>query len=204
MDFEAATAAMHVDALLLGSTDDEAAAFLHALPVKAVGPDQLAGFVGAHFGDPTEALSFIDSEHPGATDHGKLVAAMSLHQFLLAATELAGRADQAGIPATLLRFSVRSRLEGAGSPHCFDLPFLFGNRPDWRDAPMLDGFAGDAFDAVSDRLRPLLLGFVADGVARTPDGGAVPRFNPKNPELYRVSETGDGTAAVEPELRPRR
>ena len=128
MDFERAAAAMHVDALLLSSTDDEAAAFLHALPVPAVGPEQLAGFVGAHFEAPAEALSFIDARHPAATDHAKLVEAMSLHQFRLAATELAGRADEAGIPTTLLRFSVRSRLDGAGSPHCFELPFLFGNR----------------------------------------------------------------------------
>ena len=204
MDFEAAAAAMHVDALLLSSTDDEAAAFLHALPVQAVGPQQLAGFVGAHFEAPADATSFIEERHPAATDHAKLVEAMSLHQFRLAATELAGRADQAGIPATLLRFSVRSRLVGAGSPHCFELPFLFGNGADWEDAPMLDGFPAEVFDDVSDRLRPLLLGFVADGVARTPEGRPVPRFDPKSPALYTVGETGSGTAGVEPELRPRR
>ncbi|WP_454698309.1 carboxylesterase family protein [Arthrobacter humicola] len=204
MDFEAAAAAMHVDALLLSSTDDEAAAFLHALPVHAVGPKQLAGFIGAHFDASAEAKCFIEQRHPGATDHAKLVEAMSLHQFRLAATELAGRADQAGIPATLLRFSVRSRLDGAGSPHCFDLPFLFGNGPDWQDAPMLEGFPSEVFDAVSDRLRPLLLGFVAEGVARTPEGQPVPRFDPTSPALHTVGETGSGTAAVEPELRPRR
>ena len=153
---------------------------------------------------PPRRLSFIEERHPAATDHAKLVEAMSLHQFRLAATELAGRADQAGIPATLLRFSVRSRLDGAGSPHCFELPFLFGNRADWQDAPMLEGFPGDVFDAVSDRLRPLLLGFVADGVARTPEGQPVPRFDPRSPALYAVTETGSGTAGVEPELRPRR
>ncbi|MEO5319110.1 carboxylesterase family protein [Arthrobacter sp. CC3] len=204
MDFETAAAAMHVDALLLSSTDDEAAAFLHALPVGAVGPEQLAGFIGAHFDAPAEAASFIEQRHPGATDHAKLVEAMSLHQFRLAATELAGRADQAGIPATLLRFSVRSTLDGAGSPHCFDLPFLFGNGPDWQDAPMFGGFPDEAFDDVSDRLRPLLLGFVADGVARTPEGRPVARFDPKNPALYAVGETGCSTAVVEPELLPRR
>lgn len=204
MDFELAAAAMHVDALLLSSTDDEAAAFLHALPVPAVGPEQLAGFVGAHFEAPAEALSFISARHPEATNHAKLVEAMSLHQFRLAATELAGRASDAGIPATLLRFSVRSRLDGAGSPHCFELPFLFGNRQDWQDAPMLEGFPGDVFDSVSDRLRPLLLGFVADGVPRTPEGQAVARFDPAGPKLYAVTETGGGAADVEPELRPRR
>jgi para-nitrobenzyl esterase len=204
MDFEAAVDAMHVDALLLSSTDDEAAAFLHTLPVQAVGPDQLAGFVGAHFGAADEALSFIEERHPGATDHAKLVEAMSLHQFRLAATELAGRADQAGIPATLLRFSVRSRLGGAGSAHCFELPFLFGNRPDWDDAPMMQGFPAEVFDDVSDRLRPLLLGFVADGVPRTTEGRPVPRFDPQSPALYVVGESGSGTAVVEPELRPRR
>ncbi|MDR6507695.1 carboxylesterase family protein [Arthrobacter oryzae] len=204
MDFESAAAAMHVDALLLSSTDDEAAAFLNALPVQAVGPQQLAGFVGAHFEAAAEATTFIEERHPGATDHAKLVEAMSLHQFRLSATELAGRADRAGIPTTLLRFSVRSRLDGAGSPHCFELPFLFGNRPDWQDAPMLDGFPTEVFDDVSDRLRPLLLGFVADGVARTPEGQSVPGFDPTRPALYSVGETGSGTAVVEPELRPRR
>jgi para-nitrobenzyl esterase len=204
MDFGAAAAAMHVDALLLSSTDDEAAAFLHGLPVQAVGPQQLAGFIGAHFGAAAEATSFIGERHPGATDHAKLVEAMSLHQFRLAATELAGLADAAGIPSTLLRFSVRSRLDGAGSAHCFELPFLFGNRPDWEEAPMLEGFPAEVFEDVSDRLRPLLLGFVADGVARTPEGRPVPRFDPRTPALHAVSETGSGTAVVEPELRPRR
>jgi para-nitrobenzyl esterase len=193
-----------VDALLLSSTDDEAAAFLRALPVPAVGPEQLAGFVGAHFEAPAEVLSFIQARHPAATHHAKLVEAMSLHQFRLAATELAGRASDAGIPTTLLRFSVPSRLDGAGSPHCFELPFLFGNRPDWQDAPMLEGFPGDVFDSVSDTLRPLLLGFLADGVPRTPEGQAVPRFDPAGPALYAVIETGGGTAGVEPELRTRR
>jgi para-nitrobenzyl esterase len=204
MDFEAAAAAMHVDALLLSSTDDEAAAFLHALPVQAVGPQQLAGFISAHFAAADEATSFIEERHPWTTDHTKLVEAMSLHQFRLAATELAGRAEQAGIPATLLRFSVRSRLDGAGSPHCFDLPFLFGNGSDWQDAPMLDGFPAEVFDDVSDRLRPLLLGFVADGVARTPEGQPVPRFDRKSLALHTVGETGSGPAVIEPELRPRR
>ena len=69
---------------------------------------------------------------------------------------------------------------------------------------MLDGFPAEVFDDVSDRLRPLLLGFVGDGVARTPEGRPVPRFDPKSPALYTVSETGSGTAGVEPELRPRR
>ncbi|MGO4490953.1 carboxylesterase family protein [Arthrobacter sp. 2YAF22_2] len=204
MNFERAAAAMHVDALLLSSTDDEAAAFLQALPVRAVGPEQLAGYLGAHFEAPAEAASFINARHPAATDHAKLVEAMSLHQFRLAATELADRAAAAGIPATLLRFSVQSRLEGAGSPHCFELPFLFGNGQDWQDAPMLEGFPGEVFDDVADRLRPLLLGFVADGVARTPEGRPAPRFDPKNPALNTVSETGNGTAVVEPELHPRR
>jgi para-nitrobenzyl esterase len=86
MDFEAAAAAMHVEALLLSSTDDEAADFLHGLPVQAVGPQQLAGFVGAHFEAAAEAASFIKERHPAGTEHAKLAEAMSLHQFRLAAT----------------------------------------------------------------------------------------------------------------------
>ncbi|MET3934539.1 carboxylesterase family protein [Arthrobacter sp. OAP107] len=204
MDFRRAASALHVESLLLTSTDNEAVAFLHAVPVPAVGPEQVADFVAAHFEEAREVLDFLDSRLPEATPHAKLVEAMSLHQFGLAATELAGRANAAGVESTLLRFSVPSKLEGAGSPHCFDLPFLFGNRAHWQDAPMLRGFPEDSFDEVSDQLRPLLLGFVADGRPRSLSGEPLGRFTAERPQVHTVTAGGIVPGSVEPELRPRR
>lgn len=204
MDFTRAAASLHVQSLMLSSTDNEAAAFLHAMPVAAVGPEQLAGFVAAHFDDAGDVLAFLDARLPEATPHAKLVEAMSLHQFRLAATDLACLADAAGVDTTLLQFSVASGLEGAGSPHCFDLPFLFGNREDWQDAPMLRGFPEDSFDAVSDQLRPLLLSFVADGKPRSCSGEPLGPFTGDRPVLHAVTGTGLVPRNPEPELRARR
>lgn len=204
MDFGVAAGSLHVESLLLSSTDNEAAAFLHALPVGAVSPGQVEGFVAAHFEDPGEVLAFLESRLPAAIPHARLAEAMSLHQFRLAATELAGHASGAGLDAILLRFSVASRLEGAGSPHCFELPFLFGNPAGWKDAPMLASFPDEVFAAVSEQLRALVLGFVRDGTARTADGAPVGFFNAVRPELHAVTEAGLVTANPEPPFRPRR
>lgn len=204
MDFGRAAAALHVESLLLCSTENEAAAFLHALPVPAVGAGQVAGFVTGHFQDSRAVLDYLDTQLPDATPHARLVEAMSLHQFRLAATELAGHASDAGVDATLVRFAVPSRLEGAGSPHCFELPFLFGNRAHWPEAPMLAGFPEEDFDAVSGQMRPLLLGFVADGRARTAGGAPVDVFARDRSRLHAVTEAGTVRGRLEPELRPRR
>lgn len=204
MDFEKAAASFHVESLLLSSTENEAAAFLHALPDSAVSPGQVEGFVAAHFEDPGEVLEFLDSKLPDATPHARLAEAMSLHQFRLAATELAGHAGAAGLDATLLRFSVNSRIDGAGSPHCFELPFLFGNREDWTDSPMLAGFPEEVFAAVSDQLRALVLGYVRDGRARTTHGALVGFFDAEQPQLRGLTEAGLVTVSTEPPFRARR
>lgn len=203
-NFAAAAARLHVEGLLLSSNDDEAAAMLHGLPVPAVSDQMAEGFIAAHFEDPAAAGKAIDARLPGATPHARMVEAMSLHQFRLAATELAAAAHAAGIPATLLRFSVRSRLAGAGCAHNFELPFLFGNPDRWADAPMLDGFPPEVFEAVSADVRSLLLGFVRSGTAQGADGTPAPPFAPAQPRMLRVAESGAAPAAPEAGLLPRR
>jgi para-nitrobenzyl esterase len=203
-EFELAAAELHVGALLLCSSEDEARAFLHAVPESAVGHGELCGYLAAHFEDPDAACRWIDAKLPEASDHARLTEAMSLHEFRLAATELATQARTAGIPATLVRFAVPTRAEGGGTPHGFVLPFFFGNRPQWADAPMLEGFPQDSFETVSDELRALLQGFVADGHPSAGDGSKVREFDPLLPVTYRITEAAAGPAAVEPDLCPRR
>jgi para-nitrobenzyl esterase len=204
MDFDVAAASLHVESLLLSSTENEAAAFLRALPVPAVSAAQLEGFLAAHFEDPGDVLELLTSRLPAATPHARLVEAMSLHQFRLAATELAGHASAAGVDTTLLRFSATSRLEGAGSPHCFELPFLFGNPGGWTDAPMLAGFPDAVFAAVSDQLRSLVLGFVHDGKARTTNGDPLGFFDAERPQMHTLTEAGLTTISPEQQVRARR
>lgn len=203
-DFRAAAPRLHVDGILLNSNDDEAAAMLHGLPVPAVSPEMAAGFIASRFADPAAAARAIDERLPGATQHARMAEAMSLHEFRLAATELAAASHGAGIAATLLRFSVRSPLEGAGSAHNFELPFLFGNPADWADAPMLEGLDGDVLEAVGADLRALLLGFVRSGVALTADGMPAPVFDPARPRMLRLTAGGTATAVPETGLSPRR
>ncbi|NKX54208.1 carboxylesterase family protein [Arthrobacter mobilis] len=203
-DFAAAAGRLHVSELLLSTTQDEAAAFLKAVPVAAVTPGQLAGFVAGHFEDAPATLAWLEEKLPGATCHAKLVEAMSLHQLRLAAFELAGHARAAGVDASVARFAVASPLEGAGSAHCFEVPFLFGNREQWADAPMLLGVPEAVFEEAGAALRGLLLGFVADGRARTDDGGVLPSFDPALPQAYRIGADGAGFIPAEPDLAPRR
>ncbi|NKX51824.1 carboxylesterase/lipase family protein [Arthrobacter deserti] len=203
-DFAAADGRLHVSELLLNTPQDEASAFLHAVPVSVVTPGQLTGFVAGHFEDPPATLAWLEEQLPGASCHAKLVEAMTLHQLRLAAYELAGHARAAGVDASVARFAVASPLEGAGSAHCFEVPFLFGNREQWGDAPMLSGVPEAVFEEAGAALRGLLLGFVADGRARTPDGGVVPPFDPAAPQAYRIGAGGTGLIPAEPHLAPRR
>jgi para-nitrobenzyl esterase len=203
-DFEAAVRRMHVSSLLLNTTQDEAAAFLKSLPVAAVGREQLTGFVASHFEDVTATLARLDQALPGETDHAKLVEAMTLHQLRLAAVELAEKATAAGIVTTVARFDVASPLEGARSAHCFEVPFVFGNRHQWHDAPMLDGVADEVFETAGGELRSLLVGFVSEGSPRTAGGAAVAAFDPADPRLHRVGADGIGTMEPDRGLKPRR
>tara|TARA_E500000305_G_scaffold111880_1_gene128645 strand:+ start:6879 stop:8240 length:1362 start_codon:yes stop_codon:yes gene_type:complete len=50
--------------------------------------------------------------------------------------------------------------DNLGATHCFDLPFQFGNRADWQDAPMLNGWSDSAFEGLSQAMRRDLAAFV--------------------------------------------
>jgi para-nitrobenzyl esterase len=59
------------------------------------------------------------------------------------ADELATRAAVAGSTVSTYRFSWRAPEGGLGACHTIELPFLFGNRAAWQDAPMLAGASWD-------------------------------------------------------------
>ncbi|MER7798382.1 carboxylesterase family protein [Microbacterium sp. NPDC096154] len=173
-DFAASAPRLHVRELLLLSTSEEAAAFLFPAPDEAFPPPAVDGFLGAKFAGPAAAAAWIDAKRPDASPKQRMIEAMTLHQFRLAHLELAAAA---GIPTYVASFGVQSPLRGAGSPHCFPLPFLFGERAVWHDAPMLAGLGDEVFDVTSAALREWFVGF-----ARTGEPAGQPPFDPASPQ----------------------
>jgi para-nitrobenzyl esterase len=196
-DVNAAMNRLHIGQILLTHTKDEARAFIGQAPESAFAEGAVAGFVGAHFHDPEVSGEKLRKDLPGATPKTRMARAMTLHQIELYATELADAAVAAGKNVTTVRFDVESPLPNAGSAHCVELPFLFGNRRQWADAPMLSGIEESIFDAAAAELGAVLGGFVRTGVPVTTAGERVPAFSPHSVSLHVITE--DGTGSLEPE-----
>ncbi|HEY4615568.1 MAG TPA: carboxylesterase family protein [Citricoccus sp.] len=180
-DYAATAPRLHVDAVLLLSTSEEATAFLRPAPEAAFPPEAVDGFLRHRFADPEEAAAWIDRKHPRGTGKDRMAEAMTLHQFRLAHLELAEAATWAEREVYLGGFSVQSPLPGAGSPHCMPLPFLFGDREAWADAPMLEGLDPEVFAATAAGLQEWFLGFVRHGRPRV-GGEPLPPFTLEDPQ----------------------
>jgi para-nitrobenzyl esterase len=196
-DVDAAMTRLHVEQILLTHTKDEAKAFIGMAPEMAFTEGAAAGFMGAHFEDPEASGEKLRQELPGSTPKTRMARAMTLHQIELYATELADAAVAAGKNVSTVRFDVESLLPHAGAAHCFELPFLFGNRQQWSDAPMLAGLSQSIFDAAAAELGAVLGGFVRTGTPVTAAGEMIPAFSAQSASLQVISE--DGTDRREPE-----
>ncbi len=153
----AAAAACHVDAVYIRTTASETGIFSFADPGdRAVADEQVDRLVEAWDAPPPA----------GDTPYERLIAVTTWRHFSRFATELAIAHRAAGRAGQLERFDERSPLDGLGAAHCFDLPFQFGNRPLWGDAPMLAGVHPVRFAEVSARWVANLAGFVRGEIGR--------------------------------------
>ncbi|MGQ4599034.1 carboxylesterase family protein [Nocardia sp. R6R-6] len=133
-------AALRVTDLMVSVTRDETTAFFFAGPERHITREQLVQVHGAAAdvtGDP----------------YRDLVELTTAVRFVNPARELAEAAAARGINTQLREFTVASPLDGLGSGHGVDIPFLFGNWDDWADAPMMHGFDRDQFVKESEQLR---------------------------------------------------
>ncbi|WP_268234436.1 carboxylesterase family protein [Mycetocola zhadangensis] len=194
-DYTSVASRLHISELALLSTSEEAAAFLFPAPDQAFSPESVGGFIGAKFDDPAKVSEWIAQKRPDATPKQRMIEAMTLHQFRLANLELAEATTAAGIPTYVASLSLQSPLPGALSPHCFPLPFLFGDREVWHDAPMLDGLDDAVFDQTSRALQDWFLGFVTSGIPSVKGEGGE-RFDPLHPA--RVEFDGDAVRSETP------
>ena len=197
-DWAAAVARLGgVSEVLLATTAHEARAFVP--PVAAAGlPDAVADrFRAAHFAEP--------GDRPlGGSAWERMTADMTEHQFASAARELASELRAAGISVHVSRLDVEavgeSGVDGAGAAHCLDVPFLFGDRSQWLDAPMLQGLSEEAWDPVAAAGR-VPLGRGVGGGAVTTAPGAV-RTGGVADGVVRVAEVPDAPGGGLPFRRP--
>lgn len=153
-----ADGALHVAALYIRVTEHEMSVFLPSdiAPQLPQLPTRLPAV-------PVPAIP------PGwSAARAEAIARSSQSVFGAMATAIADAAARQGLQVSRRRFAALSGLADLGAAHCFDLPFQFGNRDDWRDAPMLTGWSGPDFQRLSNLVIDDLAAFVK-GETRAPN-----------------------------------
>lgn len=203
-DVRVAAARLHVDQILLSHTANEASAFIGMAPEQAFAEQSVRGFIGDHFHDPEQVFATLSAENPNATPKQLMVQAMTLHQIQLYATELADAAAEAGKQVQLFTFNVASPLPNAGSAHCFDLPFLFGDRRQWSDAPMLNGLDDEGFNSAATEFGSIVGSFVRQGLSRGAAGEDIAQHVSGTHQSVQITTQGLEKNRLERRLAARR
>ena len=105
--------------MIVGTTADEAMTFVRIAP----------------------GLRRLEQRFPTAVSLGARAATHRI--FAAPAQRLATRAAAAGTTVSTYRFTWSAPDSGLGACHAIELPFLFGGREAWQDAPMLAGASWD-------------------------------------------------------------
>jgi para-nitrobenzyl esterase len=86
-------------------------------------------FIDRTFTDPATAAAHLETCGDDPDAYLRMVRAATLADFRTPALEIATHAP---VPAQVVRLDHRSKLEAAYAPHCFVLPFIFGDATQWR------------------------------------------------------------------------
>jgi para-nitrobenzyl esterase len=141
--------------LLIGTTRDEAAAFLVGAG-EASEPGQMQSWADAN-PDFIEQSS-VGRAHRGNDSLRRLIAGVTGKEFRSEVTHLASLRASQGLPTWVYEFDWKPRQSEFGSCHCIDLPFLFGTAEAFADAPMMGGESPQP--AVKQAFQTALAGFV--------------------------------------------
>lgn len=172
---------IHTDAVLLITTAEESAGFLRNQPRADYSKADVDRFIDRTFTDPATAAAHLETCGDDPDAYLRMVRAATLAYFRTPALEIA---IYAPVPAQVVRLDHRSKLEAAFSPHCFVLPFIFGDTAQWRDSPMLEGASRSESARVTVAMQKLVTDFVYRGVT-TSD-----RFDPLNPQTLSLDADG--------------
>lgn len=191
-DFRRAAREAHVSETLVGSTAEESAAFMFVEPslVEASEDTARAWFTSQFGTDGGRIYAALAARRDGHRPYTQLVDASSYKVFGAGVARLSQGFSEAGKAAYPFRFEVPSRVPDLFSPHCMELPFLFGNRGDWADAPMLAKVPADVFERVGGDLRAVVGAFVRGGSPRDAVGEPWPRHAPRSGWIHAFTEEG--------------
>ncbi|WP_051236804.1 carboxylesterase family protein [Ottowia thiooxydans] len=182
----------HVSETLLGSTAEENASFFfRSEEVLSATEQRVRQWFEQSFGADADAVyDRCAKKRPGHTPYTQLVDAGSELMFGRIVPEIAQALTLNERSAYAYSFNVASGLPHLMSPHCMELPFLFGNRKDWSDAPMLTGVSEQVFEHVGGQIRRAIGGFVREGVPRDSSGAAWPRWDEQQRILTEMIASG--------------
>jgi para-nitrobenzyl esterase len=155
---------IHTEALLILTTAEESAAFLRNQPRDQFSDAGVDGFLERTFQDPALAAELLVTEGEEPDAYLRMVRAATLAQFRLPALEIAAHSP---VPAQVVRFDHRSKLDGAYAAHCFPLAFIFDGTDRWGDSPMMVNASETETARVTASMRELICRFLHCGVAES-------------------------------------
>lgn len=151
--------------MIVGTTREECSVFSAIDPAfKTMTRDQLRAALQAEFGAAADALMAEYEALRGYRNAGALHAdAASDRRFIAPALALARHQAAAGRAAHVYQFNWPSPATDFGANHCIELPFLFGDRDAWAQAPMFRGASDADYGHISRTMRAYWANFARTG-----------------------------------------
>ncbi|MCW5748410.1 MAG: carboxylesterase/lipase family protein [Alphaproteobacteria bacterium] len=151
--------------LIVGYTREECSVFSAIEPAfTSMTRAQLRDQLRAELGASVDAVMAEYEAQRGWRNAGALHADVATdRRFIAPALALARHQAGAGRPAFVYQFNWSSPTGDLGACHCVELPFLFGDRAAWAEAPMLGGVSDGDYGHISRTMRAAWAAFVRSG-----------------------------------------
>jgi para-nitrobenzyl esterase len=147
--------------VLIGTTRDEAHAFL--MPAGAPPPEVEVEAAIQRSGLTEAQIQAVAQRHRPMSRLALLSAIVTERVFRRPSLALTTAIADAGGTAWIYEFNWRPAASPLGACHCIELPFVFGNFPAWRDAPMLRGATAEEFERLASAVQARWINFIQGG-----------------------------------------
>ncbi len=151
--------------MIIGYTREECSVFSAIDPAfKTMTREQLRARLQSEFGDAADALTAEYEALRGYRNAGAMHAdATTDRRFIAPSLALARHQAGTGRPAFVYQFNWQSPTTDFGACHCIELPFLFGDREAWAQAPMFRGVTDADYAHIGNTMRACWTAFVRNG-----------------------------------------
>ncbi|BCW42767.1 para-nitrobenzyl esterase (plasmid) [Arthrobacter sp. StoSoilB3] len=146
--------------ILMGTTSDEGHAFV-SIETQTTETDAITELDTLSNGRGLSLYRKYEALRPQGPPQSRVADYFTDTLFRSPTHQLAQDRAELGKPAYVYEFAWSASQLGAA--HCIELPFLFGNREAWADAPMLDGIDNAEFQDLSTAFAGAFASFVRTG-----------------------------------------